>query len=183
MGIGFIYFLCFLVGFVYAVITGALGHIFGSGSDVHMDASGHIGFEGGEVGLSVASPTLIAAFLSGFGGTGLVVHNLYHPGTGVSLLVSTLGGLVISGGAYALLGFLYQKTQAGSEFRDEQVVGKSAEVTLAIPEGGVGEIAFSVKGSRSIASARAEDGKAIPRHTTVKITKSVAGTFYVKREA
>jgi len=182
MGIGFIYFLCFLVGFVYAVITGALGHFFGGGNDIHMDASGHIGFEGGEVGLSVASPTLIAAFLSGFGGTGLIVHNLYHPGIGVSLLVSTLGGLAISGGAYVLLGFLYQKTQAGSEFRDEQVVGKAAEVTLAIPEGGMGEIAFSVKGSRNIASARSEDGKAIPRYAAVKITKSVAGTFYVKRD-
>ena len=181
MGIGFIYFICFLVGFIYALISGALGHIFGGGSHIHMDATGHVGFEGGDAGLSVASPTLIAAFLSGFGGTGLIVHNLYRPGPGVSLLVAILGGLAVSGGAYVILGFLYQKTQAGSEFRDEQVVGKSAEVTLAIPGDGVGEIAFSVKGSRNIAPARSEEGQLIPRHTTVKITRSVAGTFYVKK--
>ncbi len=181
MGIGFIYFICFLVGFIYAVVSGALAHVFGGDSDVHVDASGHIGFEGGDVGLSVASPTLIAAFLSGFGGTGLIIHNLYHPGAGLSLLIATIGGLVIAGGAYVILGFLYQKTQAGSEFRDEQVVGRSAEVTLAIPDSGVGEIAFSVKGAREVAPARSEDGIPIPRHAAVKITKAVAGTFYVKK--
>jgi hypothetical protein len=181
MGIGFIYFVCFLVGFIYALISGALGHVFGGGSDVHLDASGHVGFEGGDAGLSVASPTLIAAFLSGFGGTGLIVHNLYRPTPGASLLVAIVGGLAVSGGAYLILGFLYQKTQAGSEFRDEQVVGKSAEVTLAIPTDGLGEIAFSMKGARNIGPARSEDGKPIPRHSAVKITRSVAGTFYVKK--
>jgi membrane protein implicated in regulation of membrane protease activity len=178
---GIVYFICFLVGFLYAVVSGVLGHIFGGDSHVHLDASGHVGFDGGDAGLSVASPTIIAAFLSGFGGAGLIVHNLYHPGPGVSLLLAIVGGLAISGGAYLLLGLLYQKTQAGSEFRDDQVVGKSAEVTVAIPVDGVGEIAFSMKGSRNIAPARSEDGKLIPKHSTAKITRSVAGTFYVKK--
>ncbi len=179
---GIVYFVCFLVGFIYALMSGTLGHFLGGDSHVHMDSSGHVGFEGGgDAGLSVASPTLIAAFLSGFGGAGLIAHNLYAPSPGVSLMIAILGGLAISGGAYLLLGFLYQKTQGGSEFRDDQVVGRSAEVTLAIPSDGVGEIAFSMKGSRNIAPARSEDGKLIPKHSTVKITRTGAGTFYVRK--
>jgi membrane protein implicated in regulation of membrane protease activity len=178
---GIVYFICFLVGFVYALVSGALGHFFGGDSHVHLDTSGHVGFDGGDAGLSIASPTLIAAFLSGFGGAGLIAHNLYGPSPGVGLMIAIVGGLAVSGGAYLLLGLLYQKTQAGSEFRDDQVVGRSAEVSLAIPGDGVGEIVFSVKGSRNIAPARSEDGKAIPKHSTVKITRSGSGTLYVKK--
>jgi len=93
---GIVYFICFLVGFLYAVVSGVLGHIFGGDSHVHLDASGHVGFDGGDAGLSVASPTIIAAFLSGFGGAGLIVHNLYHPGPGVSLLLAIVDAAVES---------------------------------------------------------------------------------------
>jgi len=72
----FVYAVCFGVGLLFAVVSAVFGHLFG-GHDVHTDigTGGHAeaGFQDtGMPGLSPFSPTTITAFLTAFGGLGLI---------------------------------------------------------------------------------------------------------------
>jgi hypothetical protein len=60
--------------------------------------------------------------------------------------------------------------QASSEVRMTSLVGRSAEVTVAIAAGGVGQIALTFSGERTEQIARSADGRALPRGAEVTIT-------------
>ena len=140
------------------------GELFGGDHDLTHDVS-HIGDGGGP---SVFSLRIMAAFLTAFGVGGIVAryYNLSHPaasGIGVG------AGIVMAGVVYQFAKLLYSQ-QASSVLRMEGLVGATAEVSVAIPEGGVGQIAMSSGGMRSEHIARSGDGRAIQRGTTVVIT-------------
>lgn len=59
-----------------------------------------------------------------------------------------------------------------------ELVGSTAEVTVPIPEGGVGEIAYVAMGERHTATARSNDGRAIARGAVVEIN-ALAGTAMI----
>ena len=63
--------------------------------------------------------------------------------------------------------------------RTAEIIGVEAEVLTAIPEGGLGQIAYTARGSRFTASARAESGKRIETAKPVVITKVVGGVCFV----
>ena len=76
----FVYAVCFGVGLLFAMVSAFLGHLFG-GHDAHVDigTGGHAeaGFQDtGMPGLSPFSPTTITAFLTAFGGLGLVFSKI-----------------------------------------------------------------------------------------------------------
>jgi membrane protein implicated in regulation of membrane protease activity len=50
------------------------------------------------------------------------------------------------------------------------LVGKHGEVSVAIPVGGVGQVAMSLAGERSEHLARTANGQSVPRGTEVVIT-------------
>jgi len=50
------------------------------------------------------------------------------------------------------------------------LIGRSAEVSVAIPDGGVGQIALTFGGERSEHIARSADGRAVFRGAEVVIT-------------
>ena len=79
-----------------------------------------------------------------------------------------------------MLDLIFKQTQAGSEFGNEALIGRSAEVTTPIPAGGAGEITFEVKGQREAASARTVDGTPLPRGRLVVIEKVTGSTVYVR---
>lgn len=174
MSIGVIYFFCFAVGLGYAIFVGLAGHLFGGdGADTHMDI-------GTDLPISPLSPTVIATFLTGFGGGGLLSHSYYQLSLGKGILVALLTGTLLSGGTFTILTLLFRSTQAGSEFSLEDMVGRVVEVITPIPENGTGEIAFAAKGTRINRSARSIEGKPIPRNKPVTIVQVVGNVFYVK---
>ena len=177
MTVGMIYISLLTIGLVYAVIAAFFGwlgdHDVGG---VHVDASGHL--DAGQP--HPISGTILATFITGFGAGGTIVH--YHlawdllPG----LLVASISGAVLAGAAFGVLEFLFSRTQAGSEFRVTDAVGRVAEVITPIAAGGIGEIAYTVKGQRERAAARSADATAIPKGRTVTIERLVANTAYVR---
>lgn len=174
MSIGVIYFVSFAIGLGYALFVGLSGHLFGGDTgDVHMDV-------GTDIPLSPLSPTVIATFLTGFGGGGLLAHNYFHLSLGKGIVAALLTGLLLCGGTFAMLTLLFRSTQAGSEFSLEEMVGKVVEVITPIPEQGIGEIALIAKGTRINAPARSMDGIAIPRNKPVTIVQVVGKVFYVR---
>ena len=78
-------------------------------------------------------------------------------------------GLVMSTIVYQFAKILYSQ-QASSELHMSGLVGTTAEVSVAIPAGGVGQVVVSAAGERTEHIARAADRKAIGRGAAVVIT-------------
>lgn len=177
MIVGFIYIGLLAVGVVYALLSGLLGWVSDAiGGDIHFDASGHL--DAGH--MHPISGTIVATFITGFGGGGVVAHYLLEwrllPGLGLA----TASGLVLAGAAFLLLDLIFSQTQAGAEFAPDEIVGREAEVITPIPENAPGEVAYLVRGQREQSAARSCDGGAIPRGRLVVIEKVLGAVVYVR---
>ena len=110
----------------------------------------------------------MAAFVTAFGVGGVVAryYDLSHPAaSGVGIA----SGVVMAGLVYQFAKILYSQ-QASSELQMTRLVGRTAEVSVAIPADGVGQISLSVSGERTEHLARSKDGRALPRGSEVTIT-------------
>ena len=174
MSVGFIYLLSFAVGLGYAIFVGVAGHLFGGDAgDAHMDI-------GTDLPMSPLSPTVIATFLTGFGGGGMLANSYFQMSVGKGVLVAIMSGIMLSGGTYTVLFFLFRETQAGAEFSLDDMVGRTVQVITTIPEGGTGEIAVEAKGSRTNGPAKSVDGRAISRNAAVTVVRVVGNLYYVQ---
>ena len=177
MTIGLLYVGLLVLGVVYAAVAGALGWIGDlGGGDIHIDASGHL--DAGHP--HPISGTMIATFITGFGAGGTLAHYVLELGPLGSIGTATASGLVLAGAAFVVLELIFKHTQAGSEYRGEELVGREAEVITAIPADGMGEIAYIVRGQREQASARGPGGVAIARGRWVVIERTSGPTAWVR---
>ena len=174
MSVGVIYFFCFAVGLGYAIFVGVAGHLFGGDAgDAHMDV-------GTDLPLSPLSPTIIATFLTGFGGGGMLANSYFQMSVGKGVIVAIITGVVLSGGTWCALFVLFRSTQAGAEFSLDEMVGRTVQVITTIPENGTGEVALEAKGSRINGPAKSVDGRAIARNSAVTIVRVVGNLYYVR---
>jgi membrane protein implicated in regulation of membrane protease activity len=90
-----------------------------------------------------------------------------------------IGGFAIAGSVLWLLRQLFRRTQSSSESKVASLVGQTATIITPIPENGVGEIAYVQAGTRYTAPAREERGATVANGRPVKITRVVAGQFFV----
>jgi len=196
-----VYMALLTVGFLYAlmiVIGGGLSHIDLPDVDIdvpHIDLPGDVdipdmhvdightdvgSFDHGMIEVSPLSPITIAAFITSFGGVGIVATQLFHVSPEMSLLWATLGGVITGGVVYLLYGRLLVAMQASSEVRQRELTGIVGEVIAPISIGGVGEISYVAKGSRISSPARSAAGQAIPRGALVTIERVIGGTALVR---
>jgi len=168
---GFLVLLAMLVG----------GDVFGSDHEIG-DHDGALEHGAGDAGgPSVFSVRIMSAFLTAFGVGGVVAryYDLSHP---VAAGVGTLAGLVMSTAVYQFARVLYSQ-QASSDVHMTGLVGMTAEVTVAIPAGGLGQITVTYGGERSEHIARSADGMAVPRGTPVVVTALGGDSVTVSRAA
>jgi len=92
-----------------------------------------------------------------------------------------LSGIVVGGAVSYAFYRIMQATQASSHARAGEEIGLEAEVTVSIPNGGMGEIAYVVRGSRFTNPARTIDGKELPARVMVKIVKQSGNTYIVQK--
>jgi len=181
-----IYLICLGVGFVFTLFSAIFGHIFGHGGhDGHVDGSGghaEAGIDSSDMpGVSAFSPTIIASFITAFGGFGIIFHQI--PATHnawASAPLAVISGLLVATGVLWLLRQLFSKTQSSSESKVGSLVGEVATIITPIPENGVGEIAYVQAGTRYSAPAREEHGTPVATGKSVKITRVVGTQFYVE---
>jgi len=199
------YWVCFIVGLAWAVISAVMGGIFGfdQGMDVggveadsggmefeHDFGSGHdmdAGHGGADFSaapdapaISPLSPAVLATFVTTFGGVGVITHSMFHFPLPLSLPVSFAAGLAVGGVVFIVFYRLFQAVQASSEATVAGAIGLEAEVTIAIPRDGIGQIAYVSRGGRFTAPARSEEAVEIPNHASVRISKVVGNTYYVR---
>ncbi|HEX7570463.1 MAG TPA: hypothetical protein VF492_08155 [Verrucomicrobiae bacterium] len=178
-----IYLICLVVGLVFTLVSVLAGHFFGGHGDHVGGSGGHAeaGADSSDMpGISIFSPTIIAAFITAFGGFGLIYSEF--PLTSryeVSAPLAAVSALAVAGILYAFLGSVFRHTQSSSESHVARLAGTEASVASPIPENGVGEIAYVVSGTRYTAPARTENGAAIGNGKLVKITRVVGTQFYV----
>jgi membrane protein implicated in regulation of membrane protease activity len=180
----YVYLGCLCVGLVFSVVSAFLGHLLGGhAGDMHVGTGGHAesgADNSGIPGLSAFSPTTICAFITAFGGFGLIFTRIEATSSvWISAPLATLGGLIVGAGTLWIFGVMFHFTQSSSEGRSSEMVGRTATVISPIPHAGVGEIAYVQKGSRYTAPAREQDGKALGAGQTVKVTRIAESQFYV----
>ena len=184
MTIGIFYVSLLVLGFLYSVLSLLSGWISDVGGHFHLDMGGHADVPGhADTGnLGPISGTTVATFITGFGGGGVIAHYWLRWSLLGSLGIALGSGIVVAAAAYGILDFIFKETQAGSEFAVGETVGREAEVIVSIPEGGVGEVAYIMRGQREQSSARAVDAAAIPRGSAVVIERVSGPTAYVRRK-
>ena len=144
-----------------------VGELFGGDHDFgHEVAAGHLDSDHG--GPSIFSVRIMASFLTAFGVGGVLAryNGLSHV---IASGVGIVAGAIMSGLVLQFAKILYSQ-QASSELHMQTLVGTSAEVSVGIPAGGVGQIALNVGGERSEHVARSADGGALSRGAAVVIT-------------
>lgn len=192
----FAYLICFGVGLLFTLLSAIFGHVFGGhdgsvdlgqadggqmdgGTDGHAEA----GFGSNDMpGFSPLSPTVIASFVTAFGGFGMVFHHVpstSHPF--VSAALATLGGFGMAYLVFLIFRAIFSRTQSSSEARVADLTGIAATVISPIPANGVGEIAYVQGQTRYNAPAREESGVAVDNGKPVKITRIIGSQFFVKQ--
>jgi membrane protein implicated in regulation of membrane protease activity len=167
-------------GLLFLLVMLFVGELFGGDHDLHLetDVGGHGDVDHGS-GPSIFSARIIASFLTAFGTGGVIAryYGLSHP---LSSGIGIASGVVLAGAVYEFAKILYSQ-QASSEIRMTSLVGRTAEVTIGIPEGGVGQVTLTFGGERSMHIARPSDGHRIPPGTEVVITALRGDSVVVDR--
>ena len=121
----------------------------------------------------------MSTFLTGFGATGVVTSL----GMGLPIVINVPTSFAVALGI-AYVGFrLFVKyfiaSQSSSESIVAELVGLSAEVSVAIAPGSVGAITYTDVGRRYSMSARAAEGKSFAKGAQVFILRVEGGVAEV----
>lgn len=158
------------VGFLFLLVMLFVGDVGGDHDFGGHDVGGHDVAHGDadHGGPGLFSARIMAAFLTAFGVGGVVgrYYGLPHPAASG---IGVLAGVVMAGLVYQFAKLLHSQ-QASSEVRVTSLVGKLAEVSVAIPASGVGQVVLIASGERTEHIARGANGIAVPRGTEVIVT-------------
>ncbi len=180
--VGFSAFAIFLgiaaIGFLVLVVSFVFGEIFehgdwfgGHDADLHGDV--HDG------GVSFFSSRVLSVFVTAFGGFGAIGIHLGY-GVGVSTGMGMAGGLIFGGLIYLFATFLFSQ-QASSDVHVGDLVGQTAEVSVTIPKGGLGQVRCTLGETSMEKIARSRDGEEIAANTLVKVEAVIGETCVVRR--
>jgi len=163
-------------GLLFLLVMLFVGEVFGGDHEVH---PGDIGTDHGDVGHeggpSIFSARIMAAF--GVGGVIARYYELSHP---ASAGIGVVSGVVMASVVYQFAKLLYSQ-QASSEVRMTGLVGRTGEVSVGIPAGGVGQVTLEYGGERTTQIARAADGAAIQPGALVEVTALRGDSITVSR--
>jgi membrane protein implicated in regulation of membrane protease activity len=164
---------------------GASGHDAGTvGHDVH--AGGHDGDATSDHGhstisdLPLFSPMTIAAYITGFGGSGLIYHHLLGDRPFLHVPAAAVTGAAMGVGVSFMAYKLISRFESGKPAHESEAYGQDAEVTVAIPVDGFGEVAYVASGIRRAIPARAEPGVGHAAGERVRVVRITGGTAHVR---
>ncbi len=164
------------VGFLFLMVSFVFGELFG-----HGDVGGHGGDVHGDIhGVNFLNPRVLSVFVTAFGGFGAIGAHLGYR-TEISTAIGLVGGVVFGGIIYLFARFLYGQ-QASSGVVVGELVGRTGQISVAIPAGGLGQVRCALGETVIEKLARAVDGGAILVNTSVRI-ESIAGETVLVRRA
>jgi hypothetical protein len=176
---------CFIAGLGLSVVSFVSGlrsvtlfdNIFHGHRVLHLpNAIRHAGIRKSKAG-SMINAAAITMFLTWFGGGGLLLERLTRWPSAITVAGALIMGL--SGGALinSVINALARRESTAESLSMIGVIGKTV---VPIRAGdGTGEIVFTHAGTRRVAGARSEKGRAIVKGTEVVVTRYEKGIAYV----
>ncbi|MDR1558288.1 MAG: hypothetical protein LBS84_01085 [Clostridiales bacterium] len=165
------FLICFGVGVGYTVIAFFLSGVIGIFDfDTDFDLFG--------AAVSPFKPSVIAAFITVFGGVGLLTLKF---GMFAALAISAALGLAVAYAMYRFIIIPLSRAQNTSAIEKQALIGCAAKVTERVPQGKYGKITYYANGNTYSAPARSEDGNEIERGVEVKIVYIDKNTYYVSK--
>ena len=160
------------IGFVFLVVTLLFGEVFS-----HLGFDHDLGHDFDHGGPGFFSAQGIAIFITSFGAVGAIATYL-----GFSVLPSSgfgfVSGLALATLVYFFASFLYGQ-QASSTTTAADLVGRTAQVSVGIPDNGVGQVRCLVGETMVDKIARSKNGNAIVLNSVVKIEEIVGESVIV----
>jgi membrane protein implicated in regulation of membrane protease activity len=180
---------CFAFGLLFTVATFLLGGF--GGTESHGGAHGLLGGLTGAHGsahahgesanhVSPFSLSTLSAFLTWFGGAGYLLTRYSPLATlGVLLTAAALGAIGGSLFFAAIARYIVPRLTVMNP-DDFRVQGAVARVTSTIQADGIGEIVYTLGGTRHADGARTASGHVIERGTQVVVLRVEKGIAYVE---
>jgi membrane-bound ClpP family serine protease len=156
----------FGIGAGYALLTLIIGDWFG------------FHFHTGD--LPFLSPTVIATFVTVFGGVGYLISRQTDWPVVLLIGLSVLIALTVSAAVLFLVVIPLHAAEKGSAQSAKAMIGLTGEVVTSIAPRRLGEIVYEQGGARHSAPAKSSDPGGIPQGTEVRIVGEMAGTFRVE---
>lgn len=184
----FIYLVCFFLGLGFAIISGLLSGVF-SGADGGVDGGGDVdaggadGADGGDGGVhfSPFSPVVLAMFIASFGGAGIIFKKVLEWPLIAHVPAAGACGVGIATLVFLFFWKLFKMAQGTSQVRASEAIGIQAEITVDIPNDGLGQIGYTLGGMRHTNPAKSVGGKELPAGLVVKIVDRVGNTYLVEK--
>src|SRR5512133_360121 len=125
-----LYAICLAVGLVFTLISAVTSHFFGGhdGGDVGTGGHAEAGYDtSGVPGISFFNPTVLAAFVTAFGATGLILTRIEATqSVWISAPISAMMGMAIAFGAFLIFNKSFHSTQSSSEAHVSSLIGQTA---------------------------------------------------------
>ncbi len=121
----------------------------------------------------------LMAFLTLFGGVGLLSVVSFHTSVLGSVFLALLSGVVAAVVTARFIAIMY-RMQASGHLTEDDYIGSVGSVSVIIPANGVGRVSFSVKKQVVRLPARSEDGSEIKAGMIVEIVQKEGSIAVVK---
>jgi len=167
---------CFYIGIIYTAASFILGYIFD-----FMGLDGDIGFDGDffGYGISPLKPVVIAAFLTVFGGVGIIAHkNNFN--NKLSLIIALAFAITISFLIFRFVLVPLYRIQSKEVVGQKELIGHIARVVLPIRDGECGKIIYTINDNTYSAPAKSENQEMIEKGEEVVIVNIENNVYYVK---
>ncbi|AGL02264.1 NfeD family protein [Desulfoscipio gibsoniae] len=177
--------LCFWVGVLFTAVSFILGQLFDltefdadfdTDSDTNTTGSGK-----GETIISPFKPVVIAAFITVFGGVGIIGLHYLELGALITLAMALVSALSTSFLMYRFLIVPLYKAQSTSAVSQKELIGFPAKVQLDIKGGGFGRITYIVNNNTYSAPAKSVDNEEILKGSKVAIVDINKNIFMVTK--
>ena len=131
-------------------------------------------------GISPLKPVIIAAFITVFGGVGIILTHKEFP-LYATITIALGLGVIISALLYRFVIVPLNKAQNTSTVTQQSLIGHMGKVTLSMSQEQMGRISYVVNGNIYSAPAKSYQGEQLQIGDQVIITDIHQNIFYVKR--
>jgi membrane protein implicated in regulation of membrane protease activity len=182
---------CFATGVLFSVISFLMGRIsdfahVGADAEINADFSADTELDistpgdSPELSVSPLKPIIVTAFVTVFGGAGMIctINGLSQP---AAALIALFSGSVAAFMLYRFIIIPLYRAQNTSAISQKRLRGALARITLPIKGGFFGKISYTVGGKTYSAPARSVDDEDIDMGVPVVIINIEKNTFYVKK--
>lgn len=154
------------------------GHV-GTADDSLAHQAGDRG-AGAKVWASPFNLMTAMAFLTWFGAAGYILHAVLNWWPPLTLLLALIPGLLAAWLVFLFLVKILLPGTLPGDASDREVLGQLGKISLRVPAGGVGEVVYTLEGSRHSDGATSVDGLEIPEGTEVVIVGFEKGIAQVE---